>query len=182
MIYLALLRGINVGGKAKVEMARLKSCFEAIGCRQVSTYINSGNVIFEDKRSAKQLGGIVETAINQSFGLNVRVVIRQADNIRKLCQEIPDSWTNDSRQKTDVLFLWEEIDDRSILEKVKINPAIERVRYFSGALVWNIGRADVTRGGGIKLIKSDFYRHMTARNINIVRKLDELMQAATNQA
>ena len=50
MVYVALLRGVNVGGKNKMEMARLKATFEAAGMKDVTTYINSGNVIFSDNR------------------------------------------------------------------------------------------------------------------------------------
>jgi uncharacterized protein (DUF1697 family) len=103
--------------------------------------------------------------------------VRNAANIAKLCKETPADWTNDSEQKTDVLFLWDEIDSPGILKKVAINPKIENVLYIDGALVWNIGRQNVTRGGGIKLIKTEFYRHMTARNINTVRKLNELLKS-----
>jgi uncharacterized protein (DUF1697 family) len=176
MVYVALLRGINVGGKAKVEMPKLKLAFESLGCENVSTYINSGNVIFSDKRPAKELVPLTETAIAKDFGLEVRVVLRNLENIQKLCREIPARWTNDSQQKTDVLFLWDEIDSADILDKVVINPEIENARYIAGALVWNIGRENVTKGGGVKLIKTDFYRHMTARNINTVRKLYDLMR------
>ena len=49
-VYLALLRGINVGGKNKVPMAELKACFEELGCENVRTYIASGNVMFESNR------------------------------------------------------------------------------------------------------------------------------------
>lgn len=57
MKYVALLRGINVGGKSRVEMARLKSTFEKSGLTEVKTYINSGNIIFRDEtRSNKELG------------------------------------------------------------------------------------------------------------------------------
>jgi uncharacterized protein (DUF1697 family) len=175
MVYVALLRGINVGGNAKVEMPRLKALFETLGCENVSTYINSGNVIFKDSRTAKELVPLVEKAILKEFGLPVRVVLRDFENIQKLCEEIPAGWTNDMEQKTDVMFLWGEIDDKNILDKVRVNPNIENVRYVAGALVWNIGRENVTRGGGVKLIKTDFYRHMTIRNINTVRKLETLM-------
>lgn len=175
MVYVALLRGINVGGNSKVDMPRLKALFEDLGCKNVSTYINSGNVIFEDNRSPNELDTLIEGGIEKEFELKVRVVLRDFQNIRKLCQEIPADWTNDTKQKTDVLFLWDEIDDGDILNKIRINPEIENVLYIDGALVWNIGRENVTRGGGIKLIKSEFYKHMTARNINTVRKLNELM-------
>jgi uncharacterized protein (DUF1697 family) len=142
----------------------------------VRTYINSGNVIFSDNRSAKALVKETEQAINKEFGLSVRVVIRDQKNINKLCRAIPSEWTNDTQQKTDVLFLWDEIDSPSIMDKVVVNPQIENARYIDRAIVWNIGRQNVTRGGAIKLIKTDLYRHMTIRNINTVRKLDTLME------
>lgn len=176
MVYVALLRGINVGGNTKVEMPRLKALFEKSGSKKVSTYINSGNVIFEDTRTVQEFVPLIEKAIAKEFGLNVRVILRDRENIKKLCQEIPDEWTNDKEQKTDVLFLWDEIDSPEIMSKIKINPAIEKALYIDGALVWNIGRENITRGGGIKLIKTDFYKHMTARNINTVRKLNQLLQ------
>ena len=71
MTYLALLRGINVGGKNKVEMARLKTLFESIGCGDVRTYINSGNVIFTSNRVAARLRTSIEKAIAKEFGFHV---------------------------------------------------------------------------------------------------------------
>ena len=177
--YVALLRGINVGGKAPVAMSRLKACFETAGCTQVSTYINSGNVLFSDHRPAAQLVECIEVAIAQEFHLGVPVVIRDAANLALLCQKIPLEWTNDALQKTDVLFLWDEVDRPSVLDMVAVNPGIEHALYLPGALVWNIGRENVTRGGGVKLIKTDLYKHVTVRNINTVRKLNTLLTAAT---
>lgn len=175
MIYVALLRGINVGGNAKVEMPRLKKIFESLGCKDVVTYINSGNVIFSDARQARRLVPIIEQAINKEFGLNIRVVIRDQASIQMICKEIPDSWANDDKQKSDVMFLWKEIDTSEIMKKVVYKPELETVRYLPGALIWNISRNNVTRGGSIKLIKTDLYKYMTIRNINTVRKLNTLM-------
>src|SRR5512133_3792079 len=105
MIYVALLRGINVGGNAKVEMPRLKKTFEVLDCQNVSTYINSGNVIFADDRSPEVLKRKIEEAIEREFGLKISVVLRDSENIAMLCQEIPENWTNDNKLKTDVMFL-----------------------------------------------------------------------------
>jgi hypothetical protein len=70
MIYVALLRGINVGGKNKVDMKKLKKCFEDIGMRKVTTYINSGNVIFEDTDHTKdEIATMLEKAILKDFSL-----------------------------------------------------------------------------------------------------------------
>ena len=71
MTYVALLRGINVGGHAKVEMPRLKQLFITLGCTDVMTYINSGNVIFSDGRTAKELSLLIEAAMLAEFGLAV---------------------------------------------------------------------------------------------------------------
>lgn len=179
--YVALLRGINVGGNNKVEMAKLKTTFEALGCQKVSTYINSGNVIFQDSRTAKALMPLIEKAIKKDFKLAVRVVVRDFESIEKLAKAIPAKWTNDSKLRTDVMFLWPEIDNKDILKKVVFRPELEKMRYMEGALVWHIGRENVTRGAAVKLVKSDTYKHMTIRNINTVRKLDQLMRQASEK-
>jgi uncharacterized protein (DUF1697 family) len=176
MVYVALLRGINVGGKTRVEMAKLKGCFEKAGFKNVSTYINSGNVIFESPKPEKVLKKVIENIINATFGLPIPVVVRSLQNLQKIVKNVPNGWTNDTSQKTDVMFLWDEIDNADILEKILIKPELENVIYCDGALVWNIARENVTRGGAIKLIKTSLYKQMTIRNINTVRKLVNLMQ------
>ena len=172
---MALLRGINVGGKSKVEMPQLKKLFESLGVTDVVTYINSGNVIFKDRRSPSGIKDLLEKALSKEFGFDLRVVLRTGENIKQIVKQVPSGWMNDKQQKTDVLFLWDEINNKAILKKVDINPKIENVLYIDGALVWNIGRENVLKGGGIKLVKSDLYKHITARNINTVRKLNQLM-------
>lgn len=176
MRYVALLRGINVGGNTKVEMARLRAVFEKLGYTNVVTYINSGNVLFDDNQGKNDVPHIIEQAIQDEFALNVPVLVRTADEMHTLASLVPAEWLNDTVQRTDVLFLWDVIDNKEILTKIKINPDIERVMYTPGALIWNIERQYVTRGGGLKLIKSDAYKQMTIRNINTVRKLQQLVE------
>lgn len=176
MRYVALLRGINVGGNAVVAMKRLKRMFEDLGCLEVSTFINSGNVLFLDKRTAAELAPVIERAILDTFGFTVPTILRSQSNLEKLCQAIPQTWTNDGDQKTDVLFLWDAIDSPEITKRIVTNPELERVKYLPGALVWNIDRANATRGSSVKLIKSDLYKSVTVRNISTVRKLNALLQ------
>ena len=72
MVYVALLRGINVGGNSKVEMPRLKSTFERLGFTKVVTYINSGNVIFyDDARTSAQIVVDIEKGIQEYFGFAI---------------------------------------------------------------------------------------------------------------
>lgn len=175
MKYVALLRGINVGGKAKVEMARLKTVFENLGFDDVVTYINSGNVIFVDKNKIPDKVQLIEKAIKKEFGFAVPVIIRTQEAIKALLHNIPNSWTNDQQQRTDVLFLWDEVDDPDVMKSIAYKADIETFIYLAGAVVWNVARENVRRGSGPKLIGTELYKHMTVRNINTVRKLDELM-------
>ena len=179
MTYVALLRGINVGGKAKVEMTKLKITFEQLGCSNVFTYINSGNVIFNaDGESVHELTGRIQQAIEADFGFVVPVVLRTQAQIQSICDQVPAGWVNDGQtMKTDVMFLWEKYDSPDALNYFKVKPGIEQLVYVGGALVWNISREYITRGNVIEMIGTDIYKHLTIRNINTVRKLNVLMQA-----
>lgn len=178
MIYLALLRGINVGGKSRVEMPRLKATFEHLGYSDVSTYINSGNVIFHTNSAVPDLlAGDIERAISQEFGTNTAVVVRDAPNIAALVAAVPPTWVNDVSQKTDVLFLMPAIEHSSITNHFTIKPDIERLIVAPGALIWNIDRRHLSHGSMIKIVGTDTYRNLTIRNINTVRKLAALLSA-----
>jgi uncharacterized protein (DUF1697 family) len=174
--YVALLRGINVGGNTKIEMPRLKAAFEKLGAKDVLTYINSGNVIFSDSRARKQLEPVIEAGITKEFGFNVRVVVRDSANIAKLCKEIPADWTNDSEQRTDVLFLWEDADKPDVLEEIKVNPDVDNLIYTPGAVIWNFDRINYRSSKMHSFIGTRVYKLMTARNINTVRKLNDLLK------
>ncbi|HUQ40096.1 MAG TPA: DUF1697 domain-containing protein [Acidimicrobiales bacterium] len=72
--YVALLRGINVGGKNKVPMAELRAVFEALGHSDVRTYIQSGNVVFSGPKAPTP--ATLEKAIGAEFGIDLTVVVR----------------------------------------------------------------------------------------------------------
>jgi uncharacterized protein (DUF1697 family) len=173
--YVALLRGINVGGNNKVPMASLKQAFEGMGYTQVSTYINSGNVLFSVPASTKVDVPHIEQVLTDTYGFAVRVVVRNEKNIQKLVQTIPSTWSNDTTQKTDVLFLWDTYNKKSTLDCVATNPAVDTLLYIEGALVWHIDRAAYTKSGMHTFVGTEVYKHMTARNINTVRALARLL-------
>jgi uncharacterized protein (DUF1697 family) len=175
--YVALLRGINVGGKTKVDMATLREVVAGAGCEDVRTYINSGNVLFRDARSAGALVPLLESAITDEFGFQVPVQLRDLRAVRRLCEAIPDEWTNDKELKTDVMFIPADVDKRGLLDSIKHNPEIENVLHAPGAIVWNVTRRNQTRSNATRLAGTELYRRMTIRNVNTVRKLRELLEA-----
>lgn len=183
MIYVALLRGINVGGKNSIDMKLLKQAFERAGMRSVVTYINTGNIIFAvDDESKTNISHILEQAIQANFGLPIKVVVLSFDDYTQIINAIPESWTNDQQMKSDVMFLWDDINDKSILDKLVIKPDIDTVIYVAGAILWSVDKNNVTRSGMTKIVGTSIYRQMTVRNVNTTRKIYELMQAARKEA
>jgi uncharacterized protein (DUF1697 family) len=176
MIYVALLRGINVGGKNKVEMARLKTSFEAIGLSDVRTYINSGNILFSSDKKPAVITTDIEAAIEKDFGFHVHVLLRDSTNIQALAKAVPLTQVNDTVMKTDIMFLWEDVDRKNVLQELTIKPGIDNVKYLPGAIIWNVKRDDASRSGLMKIIGTPLYKRMTIRNVNTLRKLVELMQ------
>lgn len=177
--YVALLRGINIGGRNKVDMKKLKAMFETAGYTNVLTYINSGNVIFE---TSTQLGSAVtleaakiEKLIEHDFGFKVRVVLRSAKNIKMLCEKIPNDWQDNKQQRTYVIFLWEDYCNKDSLNLIEVTKGVDDVSYLDGAIVWHYDKKFTNKSGMRNFLKSPLYKHMTARNINTVRKLGELL-------
>ena len=176
MIYVALLRGINVGGNNKVDMKKLKTTFESLGYTNVVTYINSGNIIFEDFSNGKdRLAGEIEDAIKRDFQLDIKVMVKSFKEIELICQQLSDTWVKDEVMRTDVMFLWEDFDSPEILQHLKINP-VDNVKYAPGAVLWNVEYADYSKSGISKLAGTEIFRNMTVRNVNTVRKLYKIME------
>lgn len=176
MVYVALLRGINVGGNRKVDMKLLKATFEKVGMENVRTYINSGNVVFQSEPLGhKHLADTLEKAIEIDFGFHVKVLLRDMDDMRATVESLPDTWQNDKDMKCDVMFLWEDFDSPKILEQLTTKPEIDDVTYVKGALLWRVDRDNVTRSGMLKIVGTDLYKNMTIRNCNTTRKLLDIM-------
>ena len=96
--YVALLRGVNVGGKNKLPMADLRDIFAGVGCAAVQTYIQSGNVVFEAGQDlAERVPGIVTQAIRQRFGYETVVVVRSGEELRQVADSNPFDTSGDPR-------------------------------------------------------------------------------------
>ena len=176
MRYLALLRGVNVGGANKVSMADLRALFEAAGMTAVSTYINSGNVIFSTGIGDRaQLTGLLKEAIRERVGLDIDLQIRDADELSKIVEAIPAEWKNDDTMRCDVVFLQPEVDGADILEKLAPRPGVEDALNLPGAVIWRVDRKDATRSRLTKMVGTPLYARVTVRNCNTARKLLALL-------
>ncbi|GIP56899.1 DUF1697 domain-containing protein [Paenibacillus woosongensis] len=90
MVYIALLRGINVGGKNILKMAELRRVLkEEAGLARVQTYIQSGNVLFESSEEKSVLRKRIEQVIESAFGMSVSVIVRTASELRSIADRCP---------------------------------------------------------------------------------------------
>ena len=104
--YIALLRGINVGGNNKLPMKDLAALFEKAGCSDVATYIQSGNVVFKAEASlAQRLPELMQKAILKSHKIVVPVIVRSAAELRKIAAAHPHKTPDAEHKALHVGFL-----------------------------------------------------------------------------
>jgi uncharacterized protein (DUF1697 family) len=104
--YVALLRGINVGGKNMLPMKELAGLFAVAGCGEVVTYIQSGNVVFcADDKVLKRLDGVITKQVEERFGLKVPVVLRTASEIKAVTRGNPFLKAGAAKEMLHVSFL-----------------------------------------------------------------------------
>jgi len=176
-IFVALLRGINVGGKNMIRMSALKASFEGMGFKDVTTYINSGNIIFRTKESdARKLERDIERMLSSEYRLECKVVVRSFSEMAKLVEGLPDNWGGDERWKYDVMFLRHSIDGGNVLDGLRPKDGIEQVVYRPGALLWSALISDLARTAAHKLPGQKIFQDMTVRNLNTTRRLYEIMK------
>ena len=176
MRYVALLRGINVGGKTLIKMGELKTCVEALGLDSVSTYIASGNVLFESEEAdGAELETKIERAVEQRFGLPVKVVVLDRASYERIVDSIPKSWVGDASVRANIAFVRRDIDAKQVIRELEPDPEIEEVKAVSGAILWATKRSALNRSVMRKLIGGKTYRQLTVRNLNTTLKLRELL-------
>lgn len=174
MKYVTLLRGINVGGKNRVEMKRLRSLLESRGFTAVATYLNSGNLIFDSEKERGSLVPEIHDLIREEFGLRIPLLIKTAEEMRAVADAFPPTWKNDSDQRSDAAYLFPEIDSPEIASELPVNRECMDIRYVKGALIWNMDRKDNNRSRLSKLAGHRLYQFMTVRNVNTARYLGNL--------
>jgi uncharacterized protein (DUF1697 family) len=177
MFYVALLRGINVGGNNQISMPELAKVFVELGFNNVKSYINSGNIVFglEHKLHDTEISEQIEEAIHKKFKLKITVFIRNQEEIARISALIPDQVKNNQETKADVLFLSRQIDSPEIVPKLDPKANVDNIIYTPGAVIWYLAKKDFGRSGMNKLVGTKLYANMTVRNVNTVRKLNQLL-------
>lgn len=177
MKYVALIRGINVGGNNVIKMTDLKEAFEKAGFTDVATYIQSGNVIFfSEEKSTTKIAQKLESNLSKVFKLDLRVVVQSSTDIVDIVARAPDTWKNGDDLRCYVAFVRAPITPTDILCEVTLNEGIDSAKTGPGVLYMSTKLEGITKSGFTKLAGKKIYKDITIRNYNTVLKLLSLMQ------
>jgi uncharacterized protein (DUF1697 family) len=175
MRYIALLRGINVGGGNLMSMADLKAVLSGLGFENVVSYINSGNFAFDTRKTAEaKLVKQIEDAVEAKFGKRVDVMIREQKEIERIIAGNPFEGQYDSHKQMHVLFLREPMPaDKEKLLQASAFPGEKydvRDREIYNLLPNGVAGSLLTKGFFEKKPRVSY----TGRNWRTVEKLAEL--------
>jgi uncharacterized protein (DUF1697 family) len=165
--YLVLLRGINVGGKNPVPMARLRQLLEELGYTGVATYIASGNVLLRSDRPAAEIKAQIEEALPRSFQLHselVAVLVLTHAQLQAVIDHKPDGFGNHPDTfHSDVIFLM-GIDASTAMPAFDPRPGVDTVWAGDGVVYSQRLSAQRTKSRLNKVMSSPAYKSMTIRN------------------
>ena len=176
--FLALLRGINVGGKKLISKEELRQCFEDLGFSSVRTYIQSGNILFRaGQKSAKGLTRTIEAGLSKRFSYGAQAVVISASQYASAVGAAPADWGNNEAQKHNALFMLGGINPEDVLARLPApKPDFETVTAGPGVIFWSASKKSLGRTTMMKLAGLPIYKQLTVRNHNTVFKLLELFE------
>ena len=173
MEYVALLRGINVGGNNKVVMSELREQIEAAGFGHVRTYINSGNLLFEAEAPREDVAQRVEDLLASRYDFPIRLALLTAQDYLAQLDELPDWWHGEVARR-DALFYTRGLDRDHVRERIEaMELGDEAVHFGEHAVFW--GKFDeksfLKTAYHKRLLREDFYRQFTIRSGSTVEKI-----------
>jgi uncharacterized protein (DUF1697 family) len=177
--YVALLRGINVGGNNVIKMTDLAACFEAQGLVDVRTYIQSGNVLFAAAATDQaRLTRKLERALSSTFGYEASLVLRSRKQLEAVVAEAPAGFgARPQQRRYDVLFLKEPLTSAAALQDLPLKEGVDEAAAGPGVVYFSrlVARASQSRLS--RVVSLPIYKSLTVRNWNTTTKLVALLSA-----
>lgn len=176
---MALLRGINVGGKNIIKMADLRRAFTALGCMDVTTYIQSGNVLFESKVDNTQtLCFSIEQALAKEFTGMFPVIVLTRAQLETVVRHAPPAFGGDpARYRYDVAFVRPPARADLILPTISLKPGVDEAFERNGVLYLKRLTTRASQSHLPRLTRNIAYSSLTIRNWRTTTQLCWLISA-----
>ncbi len=176
MKYIALLRGINVGGNSIIKMNDLKNAVEKCGFTGVRTYIQSGNIIFEsEEENNDKIVATLENSLSKTLKLDSPVILRTQEQLQKVVSGIPSDWKKRDDLRCYIAFIRAPVTAQDVLREVEMKEGVDFIQPGEGVLYMSTLLTCLTRSRFTKLITKKAYKDITIRNCTTVQKLFDLM-------
>lgn len=176
-LFVALLRGINVGGRNPLRMPDLVACFRDAGYEDVSTYLQSGNVLFStDRKASSKLEAEIEALLEQRFGMPVLVVIRSRDQLAKTIDAAPADHGS-PKLRSDIFFLKHPLTaEAALAEMPELREGVDSVAPGPGAIYFSRVASTATKTRIQRFMAMPVFQKMTVRtwrtSVRLLEKLD----------
>ena len=170
--YIAFLRGINISGKNKISMSHLKEELKNIGFSEISTYLNSGNVLFSSE--IHEVKPIIEKMIADKFDLEIPVYVIRMDYLQEVLSHSPEWWGLDNKDKYDNLIFILSSDTAEDIYALLGEPSegLENVQIYENVIFWTFDRKAYQKCNWWKKTASaGISQKLTIRTANTVKKL-----------
>ena len=178
--FLALLRGINVGGRNLITKDQLQSIFEDLNLTKVRTYIQSGNILFRGgKKSSKILTRAIEKRLSTRLNCVARAAVMSYDEYVSAIESAPSDWGTHALYKHDALFTLDGTTPVDVLAQLPTpKKDIETISIGPGVVFWSTSVEHRTKTTFMKLPAAPVYEQLTIRNhktvFNLLQLFDEI--------
>ena len=174
--YIALLRGINVGGNNIVSMPILRKAFEKAGFCNVSTYINSGNIFFSfDDTDIEAMQSRCQQIIAETFKLDIPVAVISPKALTAALDNAPEWWDKDKELKHNAIFVISPANAEDIIKEVdEINHEYEQAGHYGQVIFWSAPLKSFSKTKWSKFVSTSARTKITIRNANTTKKLLQL--------
>lgn len=173
--YIVFLRGINISGKNKIAMSDLKIEFEKLGYCDVSTYLNSGNVMFLSyENDTKVLKKDIEKMILSIFGFTTPVYVIESKKLNRIIEASPIWWsTSDENKYDNLIFILTDDTPNTLLNLIgPVSKGLEKIQIFENVIFWTFDRTVYRKCNWWKKIATTgISEKLTIRTANTIKKL-----------
>lgn len=175
--HVALIRGINVGGKNPVPMAGLRDALTAQGFTDVRTYIQSGNVLLRaPKRSEASVASVVEDVLQAEFNVDTVVVAVTAERMRAAVSNAPKGFgTEPDTYHSDVCFLHSSVPSADAVAAFRLRDGVDALWEGESLVYFRRLSAERTKSRMSSVMATPVYKHMTIRSWRTTTKLVEML-------
>lgn len=170
--YVALLRGINIGGKNKIKMSELKSAFEMAGLTEVRTVLNSGNIIFSSEADMNE--EIIENIISEHFKMKIPVYLMEIKDLEDILAHSPKWWNTGEKDRYDnLIFILSDDSAEQIREAIgQPSENLEQIEVYKNVIFWTFDINKYQKCNWWKrTAENGIAQKLTIRTANTVNKL-----------